>query len=87
MTHYFHHEKQAKLNDHFRVYLYVKPYIYLMLLFDACILRLFCSMCQVVGLVTAQAGSTGYAANPSRDLGPRIAHFVLPIPNKVRGQN
>ena len=38
---------------------------------------------QVVGLVTAMAGPTGYAANPARDLGPRIAHFVLPIPNKV----
>eukprot|EP00752_Nemacystus_decipiens_P007946 g7099.t1 len=36
----------------------------------------------VVGLVTAMAGPTGYAANPARDLGPRIAHFVLPIPNK-----
>lgn len=40
---------------------------------------------QVVGLVTAMAGPTGYAANPARDLGPRIAHFVLPIPNKVGG--
>lgn len=38
---------------------------------------------QVVGLVTAMAGPTGYAANPARDLGPRLAHFVLPIPNKV----
>lgn len=37
----------------------------------------------MVGLVTAMAGPTGYAANPARDLGPRIAHFVLPIPNKV----
>ncbi|CAM9787400.1 unnamed protein product [Ectocarpus fasciculatus] len=36
----------------------------------------------VLGLVTAMAGPTGYAANPARDLGPRIAHFVLPIPNK-----
>jgi len=27
-------------------------------------------------------GPTGYALNPARDLGPRIAHFVLPIPNK-----
>jgi glycerol uptake facilitator protein len=25
---------------------------------------------------------TGYAINPARDLGPRIAHAVLPIPNK-----
>ncbi|CBJ28267.1 MIP family channel protein [Ectocarpus siliculosus] len=36
----------------------------------------------VLGLVTAMAGPTGYASNPARDLGPRIAHFVLPIPNK-----
>ena len=27
-------------------------------------------------------GPTGYAINPARDLGPRIAHFVLPIPDK-----
>src|SRR5690625_7046734 len=27
-------------------------------------------------------GATGYAINPARDLGPRIAHAVLPIPGK-----
>jgi len=27
-------------------------------------------------------GPTGYAINPARDLGPRIAHFLLPIPGK-----
>ena len=27
-------------------------------------------------------GTTGYAINPARDLGPRIAHFVLPIAGK-----
>ncbi|MCE7067621.1 MIP/aquaporin family protein [Dyadobacter sp. CY326] len=27
-------------------------------------------------------GTTGYAINPVRDLGPRIAHAILPIPNK-----
>jgi glycerol uptake facilitator protein len=34
----------------------------------------------VIGL--ALGGSTGYAINPARDLGPRIAHAVLPIPGK-----
>ncbi|PCJ18530.1 MAG: aquaporin [Candidatus Cloacimonadota bacterium] len=27
-------------------------------------------------------GTTGYAINPARDLAPRLAHFLLPIPNK-----
>ena len=27
-------------------------------------------------------GPTGYAINPARDLGPRIAHSILPIPGK-----
>jgi len=27
-------------------------------------------------------GQTGYAINPARDLGPRIAHAILPIPGK-----
>ena len=27
-------------------------------------------------------GPTGYAINPARDLGPRIAHALLPIPGK-----
>jgi glycerol uptake facilitator protein len=27
-------------------------------------------------------GTTGYAINPARDLGPRIAHALLPISGK-----
>jgi glycerol uptake facilitator len=27
-------------------------------------------------------GTTGYAINPARDLGPRIAHAILPVPGK-----
>jgi len=27
-------------------------------------------------------GTTGYAINPARDLGPRIMHFILPMKNK-----
>jgi len=34
----------------------------------------------VIGL--ALGGTTGYAINPARDLSPRIAHAILPIPGK-----
>ncbi|HIB3440351.1 MIP/aquaporin family protein [Streptococcus pyogenes] len=41
----------------------------------------------IVGFVVMAVGfslgaTTGYAINPARDLGPRIMHALLPIPNK-----
>ena len=36
----------------------------------------------VVGIGASLGGPTGYAINPARDLGPRIAHAVLPIRGK-----
>ncbi|VTS17054.1 glycerol uptake facilitator protein 2 [Streptococcus pseudoporcinus] len=41
----------------------------------------------IVGLVVMAVGfglggTTGYAINPARDLGPRLIHALLPIPNK-----
>lgn len=36
----------------------------------------------VYGIGTSLGGPTGYAINPARDLGPRIAHALLPIPGK-----
>lgn len=41
----------------------------------------------IVGFIVLALGfslgaTTGYAVNPARDLGPRIAHALLPIPNK-----
>ena len=36
----------------------------------------------VLAIGLSLGGPTGYAINPARDLGPRIAHAILPIPNK-----
>ena len=36
----------------------------------------------VTSIGASLGGPTGYAINPTRDLGPRIAHFLLPIKGK-----
>lgn len=36
----------------------------------------------VLAIGLSLGGTTGYAINPARDLGPRIAHSILPIPGK-----
>jgi glycerol uptake facilitator len=36
----------------------------------------------VLGIGLSLGGPTGYAINPARDLAPRLAHAVLPIPAK-----
>lgn len=36
----------------------------------------------VVSIGVSLGGTTGFAINPARDLSPRLAHFILPIPGK-----
>ena len=36
----------------------------------------------VLGIGLSLGGPTGYAINPARDLGPRLAHQILPVPGK-----
>jgi glycerol uptake facilitator protein len=36
----------------------------------------------VLSIGLSLGGTTGYAINPARDLGPRIAHALLPVPGK-----
>lgn len=36
----------------------------------------------IISIGLSLGGTTGFAINPARDLAPRLAHFILPIPGK-----
>ena len=36
----------------------------------------------IISIGLSLGGTTGFAINPARDLGPRLAHAILPIPGK-----
>lgn len=49
------------------------------------VLTIFAVGTLIVGIGLSLGGTTGYALNPARDLGPRIMHSILPISNKGDG--
>ena len=42
----------------------------------------FPTTCIIMAIGMSLGGTTGYAMNPARDLGPRIAHAILPLKGK-----